>query len=166
MAELDGFLPGRHLIDAYGNGGFRFGEMSHRGSILALPSGVSAWAIARSSDLTEAALDRVFAEAASIDLLLSGDWAATIARINSRLTEGLAPLRGAPGVYDVRTIGAVGVVQLDHPVDVRAATDAALAEGVWLRPFRDLVYTMPPYVCSDDDVARIAAALDAAAAAG
>ena len=52
----------------------------------------------------------------------------------------------------MRTIGAVGVVQLDHPVDVVKATDAAVEEGVWLRPFRDLIYTMPPYVTSDEDV--------------
>ena len=68
---------------------------------------------------------------------------------------GSSRCRDLPGVADVRTIGAVGVVQLDHPVDVVKATDAAVEEGVWLRPFRDLVYTMPPYVTSDDDVARI-----------
>ena len=44
-----------------------------------------------------------------------------------------------------------GWSQLDHPVDVGRATDAALDAGVWLRPFRDLVYTMPPYVTADDD---------------
>ena len=63
---------------------------------------------------------------------------------------------------DVRTIGAVGVVQLDHPVDVVKATEAAVEEGVWLRPFRDLVYAMPPYVTSDEDVARICAAIERA----
>ena len=67
---------------------------------------------------------------------------------------------------DVRTLGAVGVVQLDHPVDVVAASDAALAAGVWLRPFRDLVYTMPPYVCTDDDVDLICAAIREAVMAG
>ena len=63
-------------------------------------------------------------------------------------------------------IGAVGVVQLDHPVDVAKATEAALEQGVWLRPFRDLIYTMPPYVCSDDDIATICAGIAAAAEAG
>jgi adenosylmethionine---8-amino-7-oxononanoate aminotransferase len=48
-------------------------------------------------------------------------------------------------------------VQLDHDVDVAAATDAALAAGVWLRPFRDLVYTMPPYVCDDAALAQLVA---------
>jgi len=58
------------------------------------------------------------------------------------------------------------VVQLDHPVDVVAATEAALDRGVWVRPFRDLVYTMPPYVCDDDDLATITAGLRAAVEAG
>ncbi|MDP3894812.1 adenosylmethionine--8-amino-7-oxononanoate transaminase [Nocardioides sp.] len=100
---------------------------------------------------------------ASIDLLTSSDWAATVAHINERLTEGLAPAGDLPGVHDVRTIGAVGVVQLDHPVDVVAATDRALEHGVWVRPFRDLIYTMPPYVTGPDDLARICRAIVAAA---
>jgi adenosylmethionine-8-amino-7-oxononanoate aminotransferase len=71
-------------------------------------------------------------------------------------------LADLPGVLDVRTLGAVGVVQLDRPVDVAAATAAALDAGVWVRPFRDLVYAMPPYVCSDDEVATITGGLGAA----
>jgi adenosylmethionine-8-amino-7-oxononanoate aminotransferase len=59
-------------------------------------------------------------------------------------------------------LGAIGVVQLAEPVDVPAATSAALAHGVWLRPFRDLIYTMPPYVCTDDDVRQITTAITAA----
>jgi adenosylmethionine-8-amino-7-oxononanoate aminotransferase len=69
-------------------------------------------------------------------------------------------------VADVRVLGAIGVLQLDHEVDMAAATAAAVRAGVWLRPFRDLVYAMPPYVTGDDDVARICAAMLAAAAAG
>jgi adenosylmethionine-8-amino-7-oxononanoate aminotransferase len=96
---------------------------------------------------------------ASLDLLETSDWSSNVARINTGLTAGLAPLRNLPGVVDVRTIGAVGVVQLDHPVDVVRATDAAVEEGVWLRPFRDLIYTMPPYVSTDDDVDLICTAI-------
>ncbi len=103
---------------------------------------------------------------ASLDLLESSDWAANVARVGAALERGLAPLRSAPGVADVRTLGAVGVVQLDHPVDVVKATDAAVEEGVWLRPFRDLIYTMPPYVATDDDVARICRAIARAAEVG
>ncbi len=64
---------------------------------------------------------------------------------------------------DVRTLGAVGVIQLDHPVDVTAATAIALDHGVWVRPFRDLIYTMPPYISTDADLAEITGALVAAA---
>jgi len=92
---------------------------------------------------------------ASVDLLLRTDWAAQVERVGEGLRRGLAPLRGIPGVADVRAIGAVGVVQLDRPVDVPRASALGVARGVWLRPFRDLVYTMPPYVCSDTDVVAI-----------
>ncbi|MEU3462582.1 adenosylmethionine--8-amino-7-oxononanoate transaminase [Streptomyces sp. NPDC006733] len=103
---------------------------------------------------------------ASIDLLLSQDWAGEVKRIEAGLLDGLAPAAGLPGVRDVRVLGAIGVVQLDHQVDMAAATRAAVGAGVWLRPFRDLVYTMPPYVTGDEDVARICAAVVAAVRAG
>jgi adenosylmethionine-8-amino-7-oxononanoate aminotransferase len=103
---------------------------------------------------------------ASVRLLLERGWRAEVSAIAAALRSGLAPLRGAPGVRDVRVLGAVGVVQLDHPVDVAAATAAALEAGAWLRPFRDLVYTMPPYICTPADLAEIVAAVRAAAAAG
>ncbi|MFG2644803.1 adenosylmethionine--8-amino-7-oxononanoate transaminase [Streptomyces sp. NPDC048370] len=103
---------------------------------------------------------------ASIDLLLSQDWAVEVKRIEAGLREGLAAAASTPGVRDVRVLGAIGVVQLDHDVDMAAATEAAVRAGVWLRPFRDLIYTMPPFVTGDDDLARICAAVRAAAVAG
>jgi adenosylmethionine-8-amino-7-oxononanoate aminotransferase len=103
---------------------------------------------------------------ASVELLLAGDWASTVARVGRGLRTGLAACGDLPAVVDVRTLGAVGVVELDHDVDVVKATEAALAEGVWLRPFRNLVYTMPPYVASDDEVAAICRGVRAAAEAG
>ncbi|MGA8847876.1 MAG: adenosylmethionine--8-amino-7-oxononanoate transaminase [Nocardioides sp.] len=99
---------------------------------------------------------------ASLDLLVADDWAAQVARVGAGLVAGLEQCRELPGVVDVRTVGAVGVVQLDHEVDVVRATEAAADYGVWLRPFRDLVYAMPPYVTEDDDVDRICAAITAA----
>lgn len=96
---------------------------------------------------------------ASLDLLDGYDNAGNIDRINARLTAGLEPLRERPGVRDVRTIGAVGVVELEDPVDVPTLTRRALARGVWVRPFRHLVYTMPPYVASDDDLDQICTAI-------
>jgi adenosylmethionine---8-amino-7-oxononanoate aminotransferase len=102
---------------------------------------------------------------ASIELLEQHDWRADVARIEAGLRAGLAPAAELPGVADVRVQGAIGVVQLEQSVDVAAATDAAVARGVWLRPFRDLVYAMPPYAIGDDDLAAVADAICAAAAA-
>jgi adenosylmethionine-8-amino-7-oxononanoate aminotransferase len=106
---------------------------------------------------------------ASLDVLL-GDratsypdgWRAAVTRIEAGLRAGLAPATGRAGVADVRVLGAIGVVQLDREVDIAAATAAAVRAGVWLRPFRDLVYTMPPYVTADEDVAAICAGVLAA----
>ncbi|MFJ3590772.1 adenosylmethionine--8-amino-7-oxononanoate transaminase [Streptomyces sp. NBC_01259] len=103
---------------------------------------------------------------ASIELLLGQDWEQEVKRIEAGLRDGLSTASDLPGVRDVRVLGAIGVVQLDHEVDMAAATEAAVREGVWLRPFRDLVYTMPPYVTGDDDVARICRAVCAAAREG
>jgi adenosylmethionine-8-amino-7-oxononanoate aminotransferase len=103
---------------------------------------------------------------ASLGLLRGADWAGRVARISDGLRAGLEPLRGTPGVADVRVLGAIGVVQLDHEVDIPRATAAAVGQGVWLRPFRDLVYTMPPYITDEADLARIAAGIEAAVKAG
>lgn len=100
---------------------------------------------------------------ASTELLLSRDWRTEVAALTAGLERGLAPVRGVPGVVDVRVLGGIGVVELAEPVDMRAATDAAVQAGVWLRPFRNLIYTMPPFVSSADDVARICAGIHAAA---
>jgi adenosylmethionine-8-amino-7-oxononanoate aminotransferase len=103
---------------------------------------------------------------ASVELLTGQDWAAEVRRIESGLRDGLAPARTLPGVREVRVLGAIGVVQLDHGIDMAAATRAAVREGVWLRPFRDMVYTMPPYVTGEEDLARVCAAVCAAAREG
>ena len=102
---------------------------------------------------------------ASIALLRGQDWAGRVRHIETRLADGLAPLRAGAGVADVRVRGAIGVVELDHQVDIPAATAAAAGAGVWLRPFRNLIYTMPPYVTDDADLARITAGIAAAVSA-
>ncbi|MGM7649097.1 adenosylmethionine--8-amino-7-oxononanoate transaminase [Nocardia sp. JW2] len=99
---------------------------------------------------------------ASIELLRSRDWRGEVARIESELREGLAPIAELPGVVDVRVLGAIGVVELAESVDMRAATDAAVDAGAWLRPFRNLVYTMPPFISSSADIATITGAVHAA----
>lgn len=103
---------------------------------------------------------------ASTRLLLDRGWADDVARIERGLRAGLADAASVPGVREARVQGAIGVVELDHPVDVAAATAVALERGVWIRPFRDLVYVMPPYVMSDEDLATVTAAMLVAADAG
>ena len=102
---------------------------------------------------------------ASLRLLEEEDWRARVRAIEAGLREGLEPARELPGVSDVRVLGAIGVVQLERDVDIAAATAAAVERGVWLRPFRDLIYTMPPYVIEGEDLASVAGAVVAAARA-
>ena len=68
-----------------------------------------------------------------------------------------------PGVVDVRVKGGIGVIELEQPVEMQSATDAAVDSGVWLRPFRNLVYAMPPYLCSEAEVEQITAGMLATA---
>jgi adenosylmethionine-8-amino-7-oxononanoate aminotransferase len=100
---------------------------------------------------------------ASLELLADGRWRGRVATIEDGLRSGLEPARELPGVVDVRVLGAIGVVQLRKEVDVAAVTKTAVEHGVWLRPFRDLIYTMPPYVIAQDDLARVTGAMVAAA---
>ena len=100
--------------------------------------------------------------AANLDLLAARDTEAEVARLEDGLAAGLERAASLASVVEVRVLGAVGVVQLREPVRVAEVTAAAIERGVWLRPFRDLVYTMPPYVTSDDDLELITAALTGA----
>ena len=102
---------------------------------------------------------------ASLALLEREDWRGRVAAIEGGLRAGLEPASELPGVSDVRVLGAIGVVQLEHEVDVEAAAAAAVAHGVWLRPFRDLIYTMPPYVIGAEDLGLVTEAMVRAARA-
>jgi adenosylmethionine-8-amino-7-oxononanoate aminotransferase len=96
---------------------------------------------------------------ASVQLLLEQDWRATVSAIEAGLSDGLAPAASLPRVADVRVLGAIGVIEMDKPVDLRVATSAALQRGVWLRPFRNLIYVMPPYICTPDEIGQITSAM-------
>jgi adenosylmethionine-8-amino-7-oxononanoate aminotransferase len=100
---------------------------------------------------------------ASLGLLREGTWAADVQRIETGLKSGLEPARELASVVDVRVLGAIGVIQLDHPVDMATATEVATGHGVWLRPFRDLIYAMPPYISEDADVLAVTRAMAAVA---
>jgi len=100
---------------------------------------------------------------ASIDLLLSRDWRDEVDTIEAILTAGLEPAKDLPGVADARVLGAIGVIETRDPVDVANAQKIAMNHGVWLRPFGRLVYTMPPYVCTEDETEHIVDAMYAIA---
>jgi adenosylmethionine-8-amino-7-oxononanoate aminotransferase len=96
---------------------------------------------------------------ASVEVLLGQDWRSRVAEIAAGLAAGLEPARALPAVTDVRVCGAIGVIECGRPVDLAVSTPAALDRGVWLRPFRNLVYAMPPYICTPAEIAQITSAM-------
>ncbi len=96
---------------------------------------------------------------ASIELLLSTPWQTRVAAIEKGLLQGLAACREFAHVREVRVLGAIGVVELDRPVDMRWMPEEFVRRGVWVRPFRNLVYVMPPYVMSAGDLATLTQAI-------
>ena len=96
---------------------------------------------------------------ASIDLLLGSPWPKKIQSIEKQLREELTPCRSLPAVKEVRTMGAIGVVELHKPVDLPAISRLFVDLGVWLRPFGKLVYLMPPYCISKDELSRLTSAV-------
>ena len=89
-------------------------------------------------------------------------WLGQVAALETGLREALAPAAALPCVVDVRVLGGVGAIQLHEPVRVAEVTAAAVRHGAWVRPFRDLVYVMPPYISSADEIRLLGAALVAA----
>jgi len=85
---------------------------------------------------------------ASLDLLISNDWASQINAIEKTLIDGLLACKNLPHVCDVRVLGGIGVVELNNPVAMQKIQKAFVKQGVWLRPFGKLVYMMPPYIVS------------------
>ncbi|MCY1158135.1 MAG: bioA [Citricoccus sp.] len=100
---------------------------------------------------------------ASLDVLTGPDgsqpWRAQVHALDAGLRQALAPAGELACVRDVRVLGGVGVVQLRGPVDVAAVTREVVTRGAWVRPFRDLVYVMPPYVSTAGDVQALGSAI-------
>lgn len=96
---------------------------------------------------------------ASIDLLLESPWRQRVERIERQLKRELAACSRLPEVKEVRVLGAIGVVELERPVDMRTVAQAFVDRNVWIRPFGKLVYTMPPYIIEESDLSKITAAI-------
>jgi len=96
---------------------------------------------------------------ASLDLFETGAWRADVARIAVGLAEGLEPCRGAPGVVDVRVVGAIGVVEFERAVDVGGLCRRFAEAGAWIRPMGRVVYLTPPFVVSDAELALLTRAV-------
>ncbi|MGG4773807.1 adenosylmethionine--8-amino-7-oxononanoate transaminase [Paenalcaligenes sp. Me52] len=88
----------------------------------------------------------------STQLLLSQDWQGTVQHIEAQLNQQLAPAKSWSWVRDVRVLGTIGVIEMQEPVDMGALQKEFVKRGIWVRPFGRLVYIMPPYVISDDEL--------------
>ena len=95
----------------------------------------------------------------SIELLAGGAWRTQVAAIEAQLTDELSAYANHPAVADVRTLGAIGVVQARKAVPVAALQKVFVEEGVWIRPFNDLIYLMPPYVIDSADLGCLTRAI-------
>jgi adenosylmethionine-8-amino-7-oxononanoate aminotransferase len=89
---------------------------------------------------------------ASLDLLEHSDWKRQVDGINKGLKSLLEPAKALAYVEDVRVLGAIGVIQVTQAVDLGVIQKMFVAEGIWVRPFGKLVYVMPPYVMSPEDL--------------
>lgn len=96
---------------------------------------------------------------ASLDLFARHDRLAEVAALSGWLARGLAPCRDLPGVVDVRVLGAIGVVELARIADMNALKAALVAQGVWVRPFRNIVYVTPAFTIGEADAAALCAAI-------
>jgi adenosylmethionine-8-amino-7-oxononanoate aminotransferase len=96
---------------------------------------------------------------ASLDLFETTDWQGNVARIEKSLREGLAPCRERPGVKDVRVRGAIGVVEMDTPVDAQDLSQRFVERGVWIRPFGKIIYLTPAFVSTNDDLDALTGAI-------
>ncbi|MEM0938429.1 MAG: adenosylmethionine--8-amino-7-oxononanoate transaminase [Bacteroidota bacterium] len=91
----------------------------------------------------------------SLELLLTSNWKNKIAIIEKQLKEELIPLANASLVKDIRILGAIGVVEMKESVNVLKAQKFFVENSVWIRPFRNLIYIMPPYIIGNEELSRL-----------
>lgn len=92
---------------------------------------------------------------ASLDILLKQDWQAKVQQIEQQLTSELAPCKTLSSVADVRVLGAVGVVELKEPAKVSELQAQFVAENIWVRPFGQWVYLMPPFIINEQELHQL-----------
>ena len=96
---------------------------------------------------------------ASIDLLLESNWKKRVSEIETILRDQLLPLQSHQSIFDVRVLGAIGVVEFNEALDMKKTQEKLIESGVWLRPYGRLLYTMPPFVISDNELLVITQAM-------
>lgn len=99
---------------------------------------------------------------ASLSLLEQGHWVNQVAQIEDQLKTELLPLKQAKSVKDVRVLGAIGVVEMVEPVNMAKLQKYFVDEGVWIRPFGQLIYIMPPYIISPEKLTKLTQAIEKA----
>ena len=96
---------------------------------------------------------------ASVNLIRQNDWPAQVSAIERQLQQELAPCKSLAAVKDVRVLGAIGVLEMQHKVDVAKLQQQFVELGVWIRPFNNLIYIMPPFIISPAQLSKLSAAM-------